>query len=266
MKIINPDRKSDYMTLTWHRMSEKFESPTQLKLKLIESFPQYVPPSSDFNVGYLEGRGCQKRWVVCGDDLEAMYKSFFDGDEIHLWCDGKGTGSSKQKRKNEADDTTCTTAKKHSSEEQDRETFEKLKKKHGSNFSDPQLQLWARLLRRGVHQSDDEPPDIPLMKGPKSSCKKKSSDLTEALTSAATTLATALKSPSSASGPSTPVKPKSVTPSSFGVSPNSRATLRRRHFEDLKTLKNLYEDCALTNEEYEQQKEAILKDLNDLKS
>ena len=87
-------------------------------------------------------------------------------------------------------------------------------------ISDLQLQLRTRLFRRGVHQSDDEPPDIPLMKGPKSSCKK-CSDLTEALTSTATTLATALKSPSSASDPSTPVKPKSVTPSRFGVLPNS---------------------------------------------
>lgn len=78
--------------------------------------------------------------------------------------------------------------------------------KHGSNFSDPQLQLWARLLQRGIHQSDDEPPDIPLMKGSKSSCKKKGSDVTEALTSAATTLATALKSPSSASGSSAILK------------------------------------------------------------
>ncbi len=78
------------MDLTWHNMSEKFESVTSLKLKLMDAFPQYVPASPTFQVGYLEGRGSQKRWIVCPEDLTKMYESFNNGDVIKLWCEAKG--------------------------------------------------------------------------------------------------------------------------------------------------------------------------------
>ena len=78
VRIINPQNKRDYMDLTWHKMSEKFESVTQLKLKLIDSFSEYVPATHEFQVGYLEGWGSQKRWIVRSEDLEKMYDTFYD--------------------------------------------------------------------------------------------------------------------------------------------------------------------------------------------
>ena len=51
----------------------KFESILALKLKLMESFPDNVPPATDFQVGYLEGKQSSKRWLVCPEDLESMY-------------------------------------------------------------------------------------------------------------------------------------------------------------------------------------------------
>ena len=77
------------MDLDWHNMTSKFQSVNDLKMKLIDSFPEYIGPSPNFQVGYLEGRGSQKRWIVRMDDLRALYNAFEEGDTIKLWCDGK---------------------------------------------------------------------------------------------------------------------------------------------------------------------------------
>ena len=84
VRIINPKNKHDYMELTWHNMSEKFESFKDMKLKLIDSFPDYVPSTPRFQVGYFEGRGNQKRWAVQLEDLKQLYQSFKEGDSIKL--------------------------------------------------------------------------------------------------------------------------------------------------------------------------------------
>lgn len=91
------------MDLTWHKMMERFDSVTQLKLNLIDAFSKYIPSTpAEFQVGYLEGRGSQKRWIVRSADLEQMYDSVYEGDVIKLWCKGKSNDCARgQKRKNE---------------------------------------------------------------------------------------------------------------------------------------------------------------------
>ena len=81
-------------------MSEKFDSVNGLKLKLIDSFPEYVPSSPTFQVGYLEGRAHHKRWIVRQEDLKLMYESFNPEDDIKLWCEAKVNEESR-KRGNE---------------------------------------------------------------------------------------------------------------------------------------------------------------------
>lgn len=76
------------MELMWHNMSDKFDFVNGLKLKLMDSFPEYVPSSPTFQVGYLDGRGSQKRWIVQQEDLKVMYESFNPEDVIiKLWCE-----------------------------------------------------------------------------------------------------------------------------------------------------------------------------------
>ena len=38
--MINPQNKRDYMDLTWHNMTDRFDSVVKLKESLIESFPE----------------------------------------------------------------------------------------------------------------------------------------------------------------------------------------------------------------------------------
>ena len=51
-------------------------------------------------MGFLEGWGNQKRWIVQVEDLENMYNVFHEEDTIKLWCDEKENGNSR-KRKND---------------------------------------------------------------------------------------------------------------------------------------------------------------------
>ena len=39
--------------------------------------------------------------------------------------------------------------------------FQDLKEKHGSNFSTPQLCMWARMVSNDLHDDFEEPPNIP---------------------------------------------------------------------------------------------------------
>ena len=88
-------------------MKEGFLTPSQLKERLSESFPECVPPHKDFQVGYFEGKVSAKCWIVSKEDIQAMYNAHFEGDVITIWCDGSGKTEDtnvSRKRKKDADD------------------------------------------------------------------------------------------------------------------------------------------------------------------
>ena len=66
VKIINSQKKSDFIVLTWHQMTEKFQTPSELKERLIKSFSDRVPSHQDFHIGYFEGKASAKY--------------------LHIWC------------------------------------------------------------------------------------------------------------------------------------------------------------------------------------
>ena len=86
MKFINPKKKSDFVQLTWHQVSSKFESISELKLKLMDDFQDFVSSTPNFQIGFIEGRSQQ--WIFAREDLGTMYASAKD-NEITLWCDKK---------------------------------------------------------------------------------------------------------------------------------------------------------------------------------
>lgn len=262
VRIINPKNKRDFMDLNWHNVrSRKFESVSDLKMKLIDSFPEYVGPAPHFQVGYLEGRGNQKRWVVRVEDLKAMYDAFFEGDTIKLWCDGKEKEDSR-KRKND-DKVEESKSKKEKNDEIEANIRTQLEEKHSSDYSAPQYTLWAKLIRAGRHDSYDEPPPIPLITGKEKAHKK--DNVSDIIVGAATAFAQALKTPSPSIA-STPVTPTSTAASiQMGLSPNNQASVRRKCLEDLRMLSQLFNDGVLSESEYLEQKQAILTCLRGLK-
>ena len=175
VKIINPNKKSDFIVRTLHHFKGKFESIPALKLKLMESFPDNVPPATDFQVGYLEGKQSSKRWLVCPEDLESMYCSVWPGSEISVWCDARQKSvqkqpTSKTQRKDSEGSSETSSRKRTTSNREERELKinslkAEIKKKHPDKYSDPQVSVWARMIINGIHDSIDTPPDIPIITG-----------------------------------------------------------------------------------------------------
>ncbi len=71
-----------------------------------------------------------------------MYEAFYDGDEIWLWCDGKGREQVSSGLKRKADNDDCEQqSKKEKNEEREREIRDKLENEHGNKYSGPQYTL-----------------------------------------------------------------------------------------------------------------------------
>ena len=250
-------------------MKDRFSSPDEIRQKLIKSFPDYVPSQADFQIGYLEGRASGKRWIICDDDVDAMYKAYFEGDVISVWCDGKSILPNKPgKRKSPSDDASAPATKREARIKEQSVIFEELKTKHtGKSYSDPQLRLWAKLIQSGMHGDYDSPPNIPLITGGETvKTKKKSQDstVTGAFVSAANAIAAALNPQEANKSYTTPSKQSTHKSLGAGVSPISRSSFRRSLLQDLETLHKFYENCVLSPEEFGEQKETILKELKNL--
>lgn len=53
VKFISPTKKRKYITRVWHGVDYVFESLIELQEKLIEDFPDKLPSSPTFEVGYI---------------------------------------------------------------------------------------------------------------------------------------------------------------------------------------------------------------------
>ena len=87
-----------------------------LKLKLIETFEDKLPPLSELELGYFEKKNNAKRWIEDQDDLEALYQAFSSGDEITVWCDAQHLPDEQKKRKKQkSEESDETSVKKQAS-------------------------------------------------------------------------------------------------------------------------------------------------------
>lgn len=57
-------------------VTEVFQTPVELKMKLCDSFPDDTSTGND-----------KKCWIFDHQDLHVMYQSFKPGSLITLWCD-----------------------------------------------------------------------------------------------------------------------------------------------------------------------------------
>ena len=104
----------------------------------------------------------KKRWLCCREDLEAMYNCHSKGDEITLWCESRSTQINKRKRE---DDASTSTSKRQTKKSEVDAMYETVKTKHVDKFDNPKLRICARMVVGGLHESTDEPPDIPAFQG-----------------------------------------------------------------------------------------------------
>ena len=271
VRMINAKKKSEYHVRIWHNVGEIFCSPTALKTKLMESFPDDLP-TTNFQVGYFEPPGNTKRWLIDERDLNSMYACIQSNgsSKVNLWCESirqdqsthvceeHGLPQAKKKK-------TSSSTKREQIEEETDEIFQKLKKNH-PQMQGPKLRLWAKLIQSGRYEDYDTPPQIPLITGAPTPAKPKKESIADALAGAATAVVKALQNPSTTTkAPDSPVAVRHDICEVKKVSPMKLASIRRSCLEDLKKLKELLEDGVLSDEEFAQEKRQILETLKSLK-
>ena len=209
---------------TLHNCRSQFDSIASMKSCISEEYPDKVPAPEElsFTVGYFNSS--TKCWLIKDEDLSVMYK--LPKTDIMLWCDAQD---------DTMDDNTPSSKKSKMSTKQDdqkedpfNEVFKDLQKRHKADYSSPLLRLWARVYVNGIHDSLDEPPDLPQFGKSKA-------------------------------------KSVSGVQHSSAMSPCKVADTRSKYIAQLHEIKSLVQEGVLTDQEYSEQKDIILGSLRKLK-
>lgn len=251
IKLINPKRKSDFTIRNWYDIGKKFDTISDLKRKLMATFSDELSAET-FQLGYLEPPSQAKRWLQEQRDLDGMYTIFPPGTKITLWCEKAFCKEAIEAEVTEPPSKRKAQTARDKSEEELDEIFGKLKEKH-PNIEAVKLRLWGKLIQSGHHDSYEAPPDIPLLTG---TVKKKppKEGVADIIAGAATAIVKAINNPT---------KEKSPTKVQ-GLSPLKAVSIRRSCLDDLKRVKELVEDNILTEAEFTEEKDRILKTLRGL--
>ena len=272
VKIFNPASSATespkFIVRQLYNFQGKFVDLAALKAKIITSFYTDVCSVKEISaVGYFEGK--QKRWLCDDNDIQMMYKVFSGTNcEIPLWCerlvDKESTGSINNKR---------VPSKRDRHEEEVSDIFEDLKTKH-KEMELPKLRLWARMIANGVHESTEEPPNVPMITGtvPKRAKRESLHDvvvdaakaMAQAFTGSPATSQPVIVHNSSAAACTTAVTQPVVTTStatSAAISPSRLADVRMKHYEQLRYLHKMFDDHILSEEEFLEQKGKIMDSL-----
>ena len=237
VKIISPVKKSEY-TVQKMRTSSIFQTVEDLKQEM--STIKGIPSTID-QLGYIEpNRGVKGRqhWIITSEDLVDMYRSYVGKDEIVLWCtEPKPPSSSKAKKRSRSPEpetsgnmgNTGSTGKKsryssHSEKMIEVETIsDQLRAKHDKVYSHDQINAWAHMIQMGKWDNYDSAPPKPF------------------------------KTPS---GPDATKKSIPIS-----VSPGKSVQLKGQLVDQLLKWHELLEKGGITQEQYEELQESIMKDV-----
>ena len=146
------------------------------------------------------------------------------------------------------------TSNYHEREGEVDEIYRELDAKHSGKYEVPKLRLWARMISSNLHDSMDYPPKIPVFGGGLQP-KRPRQDLSSALNGAAVAFTQALNH---GQGTGSEEQPTSITTTQMQVD------LRMKNLEQLKFIKQLYDNGVLTETEFTEQKENILSAIRNL--
>ena len=135
--------------------------------KVIRSQLHQDITSKDFDIGYVQGSNVIR--IRSREDLSEMWIDLRNPkSKMTLWCDGLKESSSKAARQTlcetESDDEESMPKSKKKrrqprNDEEVQEIVERLKKKHGSNFTPMQFRIWGEMVFGGLHMNTDELPN-----------------------------------------------------------------------------------------------------------
>ena len=233
-------------------------SINELKRVIREEFSDDIT-SKEFDVGYLQGSAIVR--IRNREDIAELHSLLVKPEtNVSLWCDGLRS-SKKHARSDTEDDTdddlpkSKKVRKKSSKEtvERDKEVqnyVEKLRQKHGSKYSQMQFRIWGEMKAGGLHTSlDDLPTTSMFVRAGGGAKKTEQSPVVKAVTDAATAITSVITD-----GHQKP----------FSGSPAKRIENRTKLYRQLSELKNLKDEGVLSDEEYCEEKKAIMEFLKEI--
>ena len=258
IKVINPDKRSEYKTYTLRNLSSRsFEDLICLKREITSQLGDKV--SGDPDCGYFKGQ--TRLWIRDDADVKHVGTIFSKGNTCTLWCDAASLVAKKRKQRRESaessdeeSDRECKgkPPQKKSALEERKERVEEVKselrEKHGDSYTPLQYTLWAEMVGVGTHKSLDNPPQVQMFTGKRK--QKPDNEMSTVFTELAKSVVNVLS-------PQT----RPLATNSGGVSPNKLADLRSKYIHQMRELHSLYEMGALTESEFKEQKEPILSQL-----
>ena len=127
--------------------------------------------------------------------------------------------------------------------------MENLKKSHGEKYTPMQYRLWSEMISGGIHRSMTDPPKTAMFSRCGESSNKKGSSV-EVMANAVQKLASAINTPRATDQ----IMEKST----------SLIDSRSKRYQQLTELKNLKDSGVLSESEYTDERDAILKVLKTL--
>ena len=240
VKIMNHNKKSEY---TVRKLQEKdvYSDVETLKTDICKQFSDEFP-EGEIELGFIQPghsfKGKQK-WLCSNECLKEMYEEYNGRKEIILWCYAKVSKTNSRKRSGESPPSTgkSTKVSKGYASQQEKmikaqETVDELRKKHGGKYSEEKLHTWANLIQMKKHSSLEEPPDYPFFRGYKKAEAGKSG-----------------KDPSNSNA--------------THISPVKRLSIRTTLIEQLEKCTGILEKGGLSQAEYTELQQCILKDIRD---
>ena len=177
--------------------------------------------------------------------------------DFFLWCDGCSDDS--RKRQREASPTASKCATKEA--EVDNVCTE-LKELHKEKYSEPQYRLWARMIVNGVHSSQNDPPQVPMIVG--STGTRAPKKLFEETIASTVVAVTKIVCPTPTKQSTFSQPSIGIHSSSMGISPGKAVEIRGKCYAQLASLEKLFEDAVIDEKELEKQKGCILGTLRKL--
>ena len=203
--------------------------------------------SVDSGFGYIEpGHGVKgkQRWLMSDEDVVDMYTIHDGKKEILLWCYSQDS-SKRPRSPDNADEGSTSQKRSRYNKQVDKmrevdEIEDDLRSKNEGKYSEEQIRMWAHLIQMNKHSSLEEPPNKKFWK-----------------TSGGTATSGAGGAGAAAG---------SGQGSSKGVlsSPGKRVNLRGQCIDQLHRLQQLYNDGGITEDQYLDMKESIMKEVKNL--
>ncbi len=225
LKIINPVKKNQFITAKLQGSPKYCKTVAELK--------SFVNSSVEPGHG-AKGKRC---WLYTESDLKDMYEKHARKMEVLLWCYSDSSGSTGSVYAGKGKEVRACQYNNHTKKMAEVDDIvEELEKKHHGKYSPEQFRTWAQ-IHVHKHESHDEPPDKPFIRGTKRPCPREQESCTS---------------------------PKGKRPATTAISPAQRLNMRSELIDQLQKWHNFREMGAISPQEHDDLQQTILKDLRNL--